>query len=48
MNGNAALELARKHGLPEADIDYFVTEYARAEFENYGQYENSVQDLFNV
>jgi len=47
LSGNAAYNMAKKHNLPEADLSYFVTEDALREYEEMGNYNNTLDELFN-
>lgn len=47
LSGKAAYKLAKKHQLPEEDLSYFVTEAAWKEFEEMGDYNNTLEELFN-
>jgi len=47
LNSDAALKLARCHGIEEAKRDYFLTQFARDEFNSMNNYTNSINDLFN-
>ena len=39
--------MAKKHDLPEANLSYFVTEDALREYEEMGNYNNTLDELFN-
>ena len=47
LDGSAGRNLARKHGLSEADLSYFVTEAGLQEYEDMGTYKITCTDLFN-
>ena len=41
------MRLARKFSIEEASFDYFLTDYAKKEYENMKDYTTSLSDLFN-
>merc|ERR1719334_263580 len=47
MSGKAAYKIAKKYHLPEAYLDYFVTEDAWKEFNEMSNYNNTLEELFN-
>jgi len=47
LTEEAALKLARKHGIEEKEFEYFLTDYAKKEFEKMANYATSLTDLFN-
>nr|CAB3223815.1 isoaspartyl peptidase/L-asparaginase [Phallusia mammillata] len=48
LAGEAGLKMARKHNLPEENIDYFITDHVKEELKNFDKYTQAVDGLFNT
>ncbi|XP_076806863.1 isoaspartyl peptidase/L-asparaginase-like [Clavelina lepadiformis] len=47
LSGEAALTLARQHGLEERPLEYFITDESRKEMKDYKNYSASIHELFD-